>query len=973
MKKFILGLLCFVAFVFAANAVPAAPGLFEHTQPDGSVVDVYLRGDEYFSYLVSEDGYLLAKADNGYIEYARLSAVDCRIEPVGVKATRIADRTAVEKQYLLFAVTETALSERLSEYRTAIKAQAMASAASAGVVPKSYPLNGSPKSLVILANYKDIKFTSSSAQQDYTRLLNETGYSDFNGNGSARDYFRESSMGQFTPEFVVVGPVNLPENHDYYGAHMGDEVNDRNACQMIVDACKAADNIVNFKDFDTDNDGRLDNVFVYYAGYNEAEGGGSNPNTIWPHRSTVWCSNLVLDGVRVVDYACTSEFRGRSGGVRCGIGTFCHEFGHVLGLPDFYDTDNTKGNTETLGKWDIMDQGSYNNDGCNPPVYSSFERFSLGWLTPTLLEEDGTYSLDPIVTSNNAYLLSSLPTRKHNLNPADPNPKEFWMIENRRKIGMDIGVPAEGLLVTHIVYDAGKWNQNKPNNTVGEHGVEIVCAAGTTGNPAQNVYPGSRNVTTCEFKLRNGSQLETPISQITEMGNITSFFFGNDPNAPKLSVKGSFEDFRAYFGETKPVQIVDVVGLNLKESVSLIFYHSSRSQFGMRKYTEDGSESYATSMYLTPDADGVVNERIEVMFDPTSVQYNNPIDDKFLASCGSIRLEYAMTGYSLEPYRIFAPKAYEAEAVTPYTFNASWSKVAPAYGYRLSVYSISNQGSSEVEQFSNFDTQTPDGWKANFKTVQTSYTKSAPKSVYFTSSADTLWTKEYFMPVSEISFWIHAINTNGTFRVDALAADGKWVNVHEEGCGSTTRSKTVRVKLDDTYTQFKIYYTTESTTGGLAFDDFTASFDKTITYVLNDEFVSATDTVYNVSKGLRSATEYRYVVKAVQSDEQNRYEYVSEPSNEIVVSTVAGEDEDSRNLSIVRGEDGVYRVYVPEVQEGYSLFVYTSDGRKVAEIPAESNEFIIPRLLNNTLYIVKYAENGKQKRKTKVGKLFYIE
>lgn len=973
MKKLILGFIFLVSLVVTVSAVPAAPYMVARTQPDGSVVNVFLRGDEYFSYLVSEDGYLLAEADNGYIEYAGLSAVGCQIKPAGVKATRIADRSAAEKQYLRTAVTEAGLKQRLAGYRAAVKAQAMAHAGAAGVAPKAYPLQGSPKSLVILANYKDIKFTSSTAQQDYTRLLNEEGYSDFGGNGSARDYFRESSMGQFTPEFVVVGPVELPENHDYYGARVG-ESNDRNACQMIVDACRAADGIVNFKEFDTDNDGRLDNVFVYYAGYNEAEGGGSNPNTIWPHRSTVWCTSLVLDGVRIVDYACTSEFRGRSGGVRCGIGTFCHEFGHVLSLPDFYDTDYTEGNTPTLGSWDIMDQGSYNNNGCNPPVYSSFERFSLGWLTPEILKEDGTYSLEPIVTSNSAYLLSSLPARTHNLNPTDPNPKEFWMIENRRQIGMDIGAPAEGLLVTHIVYDAGKWNQNRPNNTVGEHGVEIVCAAGTTGNPSQNVFPGSRDVTTCEFQLRDGSKLESPLLQITEMGNISSFFFGNDPDAPKLRVDGNFNEFQAYFGETKPVQVVTVAGSNLKESVSLIFYESSRSQYRMRRYTDDGSESYATSMYLSPDADGMLNERIEVMFDPKSVQYDKPVNDKFLVRSGSIRLEYALSGLSQEPYRIFAPEAYEAADVTPYSFKASWQKVDPAYGYRLSVYSISEQRSSEVEEFSDFDNRPSAGWNANFKTVQTSYTKSAPKAAFFTSSADTLWSKEYFMPVSEISFWIHCVNSNGTLRVDAMAADGQWVNVHEEGCGTTTRSKTVRVPFESAlYTRFRAYYTTGSATGGLSFDDFTAYFDKTISYVLNDEFVPAPDTVCNVSKGLRASTGYRYVVKAVQSDDAKNYEYLSEPSNEISVTTLEGEDENSRNISVIRDNDGTYKVYVPDVQDGYSLFIYTVDGRKVLEIPAESSEFVIPRLTNNTLYILKYAENGRQKRKTKVGKLLYIE
>ena len=153
---------------------------------------------------------------------------------------------------------------------------------------------------------------------------------------------------------------------------------------------------LDFTQYDTDGDGYVDNVFVYYAGYNEAEGGAAN--TIWPHRWSVSdagiTSGITFDGKKINDYSCTSELKGTSGTNMCGIGTFCHEFGHVLGLPDFYDTSGTQSNT--LDEWDIMDYGAYSNSGCTPPAYSAYERFFLGYLTPQQINTASDITLQPM-------------------------------------------------------------------------------------------------------------------------------------------------------------------------------------------------------------------------------------------------------------------------------------------------------------------------------------------------------------------------------------------------------------------------------------------------------------------------------------------------------------------------------------------------------------------------------------------------
>ena len=239
---------------------------------------------------------------------------------------------------------------------------------------------------------------------------------------------------------------------------------------MALDACWAAhNNGIDFSQYDTDNDGFVDNVFIYYAGYNEAEGAASN--TVWPHRYVVQSwevdGETEIDGKLVYDYACTSELKGRSGSEMCGIGNFCHEFGHVLGLPDYYHTEDSY--STTLGYWSIMDGGAYSNEGRTPPLYSAYDRFFLGWLTPTEINSPEYLYLLPLTQSmeeqadmsHQAYLLAD---REHNLDGQDPNPTEFFIMEYRQQTGWDEYLPGEGVLFWHIDYKSRIWQQNTVNN-----------------------------------------------------------------------------------------------------------------------------------------------------------------------------------------------------------------------------------------------------------------------------------------------------------------------------------------------------------------------------------------------------------------------------------------------------------------------------------------------------------------------------
>ena len=521
-----------ILWVNTTYSVPATPKPLEITQPDGTTIMVYLRGDEHAHYHTTEDNFLVKKDTDGFYKY--LIQNENKLILSQTIARNISERTDAEKAFLTSAENLNSEIVKSNNHR-----QKVQQANNPQRIPANFPTTGSAKSLVILVNFKDVKFSIPQPQQAYTKMLNEEGYSENGGTGSARDYFIASSGGQFSPEFTVVGPYDLPQNMKYYGENDANG-EDKRPAYMVVDACQAADADVDFTEYDTNNDGVIDNVFVYYAGYNEAEWGSDD--TVWPHRWAVYFGvygnyngshdNISVDGKDIYDYACTSELSGSKGCNMCGIGTFAHEFGHVIGMPDYYKTDGTSGTT--LGNWNIMDNGSYNNKGRTPPVYSAYDRFYMGWATPTELTEANSLTLDPInqsdtiVTECQSYLIAE---DAHNMDGSNPDPEEFFIVEYRKKTGWDAYLPKEGMLIWHIDYDQWAWDNNSPNNytstsqTTNSHmRVYLQPLIGNTSNIGSAFKSGSFT-----FILWNKDTLETNgekkiISNITMNDNNTMTF-----------------------------------------------------------------------------------------------------------------------------------------------------------------------------------------------------------------------------------------------------------------------------------------------------------------------------------------------------------------------------------------------------------------------------------------------------------------
>ncbi len=517
------------------SAVQANRKPMVYTQPDGSEVTLSQRGDEFCHYFLTEDGKVVVSDGEGYY-FARPDASGL---PVASKmlASDPELRTSAQNSFLA-TVDRGGMLEQASKIGSAKralrqsqrKAQFRSAAAGAlsatwpsgiGLFPgNSYPVSGSPKALIILVEFKDMKFTYANAKQYFTNFASQQGFSESGAHGSALDYFTASSNGKFTPDFDVLGPVTLSQNVSYYGAndYYG---NDMRPEYMIREAMQLLDPSYDLSVYDTDGDGMIDNVYCIYAGMGEASGGAAS--TIWPHSWSLVDAglNVTVDGKTVGSYACSAEYLAK--GLVDGIGTFCHEFSHVLGLPDLYTTDyNGTADSLTPLSYSLMDYGSYNDDSRTPPTYSIYERNSMGWADIEELKPGvgRTASLDHMLSSNKGYVIA---TGKTN---------EFFLLENRQKEDWDAYIPGHGMLVWHIDYNESIWNANEPNNSTHQY-VDIVEAGGKANNQssttmAQYPFPGTSGATSLTsttspaLKSWDGTAINVPLTNIKESaGKIT--------------------------------------------------------------------------------------------------------------------------------------------------------------------------------------------------------------------------------------------------------------------------------------------------------------------------------------------------------------------------------------------------------------------------------------------------------------------
>ena len=525
--------------VCSLMARPAHRGQAQVTQPDGSLLTICLHGDEWQSFSTTSDGYTVVKDQQGYYVYAQLK--DGMLKASSQMAHNAESRTQEEKAYLRNTqkhlkpemVPQTVETKRLGRSR---QQQTLADRRTSG-----YDYNNF-RGLVILVEFTDMQFS----RNDYHDLLNDminkenyTGFDDQQYSGSVRDYFNDNSMGKFKPAFDVIGPFQI--NHSQYEGRM-------NTLDLINDALNIADGSVNYADYDGDNDGKVDLVFFVFAGYGSCFA-GNDERLLWPHRSVIRNNgNLVKkDGVRFYDYACSVEMFGlKDYAVIDGIGTICHEFSHVLGLPDFYDTDyEENGQSITPDDWSLMAGGVDFNNGRTPIGYSLYERWSVGFADdPQEISAEGAYVLNPLSTSNTGYLMNT------------PVSNEYFLFESRHKnmFKWDQYLPGSGMLV-HRVDKTNLWAwTNFQVNSNPEHNYYQVVKAMGDGNPTTNqghtgspydVFPGRGKVKTlhsatspANLKTWNGTNTPWALYNIAMSKGVVTFdvtaFVAPDPSDIRL-------------------------------------------------------------------------------------------------------------------------------------------------------------------------------------------------------------------------------------------------------------------------------------------------------------------------------------------------------------------------------------------------------------------------------------------------------
>ena len=508
-------------------AVPADEGTFPLQQPDGSVLEARFVGDEKFHVLQTEDGYFLKEDLLGYYTY-----INNEGEPSGVYARNSNERSDSDVDFLANLDQSRIYGLLLKKnppmepmdyrvpdfaYREVMR------------MPSYNPkvTQGDVRGIVILVEFQDVKFRSADPKSQFTDYMNKEGYSEYYNLGSIRDYFVKNSMGLFRPTFDVYGPVTISRNRNDYGTTSSgsDGRNYEGARSALMEALDSLikKESIDYSKYDNDGDGEIDFTYMFYAGVGANNSGVVG--AIWPHAWYIGNSVNKRSGKNMGNdiyanrYACSNEIDGyaykkdNSTDILGGIGTFAHEFSHVLGLPDMYDL---KGNNprKTPKKWDVMDNGNYNcpynsygTQNCAPPFYSAFERMSLGWMNPTELYAVGQVKLDKI-DGNNAYSVT---------NPN--NPDEMFLLEYRTQKAWDVGQPNSGMLIWHIDYVASVWKEKTVNND-GEHmHVDIEEAVPETDKYARpyDVFPGTKAVTNFEkFVFWNGDSMEIALSEITE-------------------------------------------------------------------------------------------------------------------------------------------------------------------------------------------------------------------------------------------------------------------------------------------------------------------------------------------------------------------------------------------------------------------------------------------------------------------------
>lgn len=763
MRRICISLMLLLCCAIAAMAVPAKPGWHTLNQSDGTTLRVQAVGNAFNHALLTSDGLMVALGDDGdYYYTSSLTGLTT------VRAHEVKNRTASETAFIEAQRSHLTMPQNRFEPRHGASPRfgVGGSNAESGV-----PAQGTRKVPIILVEYKDKKF-SNTREQIIEAMLT--------GNTSVQQYFKDQSNGKYDPDFEVFGIYTLSQNRQYYGGNSGG--NDKGLGSMVTEACQmAAADGVSFSPFDTNNDNYCDVVIIIYAGVGEAQASYTVPNSIWPCNWTLSSAYYYGmggngafrpngSGPYVDTFAVFNEVHGSSDNGRTidGIGTFCHEFGHCLGLPDFYDTNY--GGHYGMGYWDIMDTGCYANDTYTPVGYSAYEKNFMGWID-YVIPNPGTYYTLPIWNQKNEE------TDKALFLQSDINGNEFFIIENRRQQGWDRYLPAQGLLIHHITYSASRWQANTPNN----QNIQLI-----TIMPADNTL--STNNESGDTWPRNGktefTDTSTPAAKLNMAANgnisgnagylgkpVTEMVINGDGTASFWYIKGAITD---------PTIEVSTENLNcgatpVNSSISKTFTVTGLALTGNISLTLDDPNGVFAVNPTTISSNNAANGvTVTVTFSPTAVQnYNATLT---LASDGAESVTVNLTGQGLIESYVPVMQPADEEYINLTEFRADWTDQTPeanVESYTLEVMTKPNRPDPVgVCDLTDIDAVTSDGGLPNVASTASDYLPegwTAENNLYInngfviTGATSSWWTTTYGALVSP------TLNLTGYNQVTVVA------------------------------------------------------------------------------------------------------------------------------------------------------------------------------------------------------------
>jgi M6 family metalloprotease-like protein len=420
-------------------ATLGSPFGFTETQPDGSnTPKLYINGDAHLNYLTDKHGFIVMTDKEDKYVYAHENGTSGKIKRSGIMPGNVPvghstdlSKERVHKSRLLQIMQPSSVINRRKL---------------TGTLPARQPItHGTLNNMVVLICFADHVDRTLPTKTDIEILYNRSGgHPQIAPSGSVRDYFTQSSYGKLDIISEVFDWIILPQIESHYAnGKSGDSDIFLESIYYALDLLESNEGF-SFGSFDNDNDGYLDAITILHSGYGAEWGStdyfGTNfRDRIWSHKLNLppksrWKSS---DETVMNSYHVSSAIYGIRGSDIARIGTLAHELGHFLSLRDLYDKD---GGGRGVGSYCVMgDSWGFDGSQLYPGVMSVWSKMQLGWITPTLIKDEGRYSLNTSQLNEEAYLI------KHGFKEG-----EYLLLENRQSVGFDRNLFQGGIAIWHI-------------------------------------------------------------------------------------------------------------------------------------------------------------------------------------------------------------------------------------------------------------------------------------------------------------------------------------------------------------------------------------------------------------------------------------------------------------------------------------------------------------------------------------------